>query len=216
VEEDGLKEAQALYDKARQGLEDTLHTTRVLAVRYAERGELEDAEAICKQVQGFEKVLGRGQLLLTLRVVCHLGTCYAKKGMLVEARVKYMEALEGYNEAIGPNDLEEYELEQRGPIYNCALLYYKEVLYEVNVLGSIYFKNSQLVDAKALYDQVLESYKGLPRPEQLNYVDEKKLVEAEAMYGEMLEAHACILENVEDLGILLSGDEETMTGYAEI
>jgi len=131
----------------------------------------------------------------------NLGLLYADQGRLAEAEAMYDRALQGYEEAFGPEHI--------------------SILDTVNNLGNLYANQGKLAEAEAMYDRALQGYiealgsKHISTLDTVNnlgnlYVNQGRLAEAKAMYDRALlgkeetlgPKHTSTLGTVKNLGIL--------------
>jgi len=85
-------------------------------------------------------VVGKG----TVWACYNLGRLYAHQGKLDEAEKMYMQALQGYEEALGPK--------------------HTSTLQTVNNLGNLYVDQGKLVEAEKMYIRALQGKEEALRP----------------------------------------------------
>ncbi|KAJ5160437.1 Disease resistance protein [Penicillium canariense] len=204
-----LKEAEAMFERAREGKEkvlgqehtSTLDTINNLGLIYTDQGRLKEAEAIYKRaLEGKEKAWGRDHTS-TLSTVHNLGNLYRNQGRLQEAEVTYERALKGYEKALGRE--------------------HTSTLDTVNNLGLLYVDQGRLQAAEAMYERALEGKEKVWGRDHIStlstvnnlgnlYKSQGRLQEAEAMYEQALEGkekvwgrdHISTLSTVNNLGSL--------------
>jgi tetratricopeptide (TPR) repeat protein len=109
-----------------------------------------------------------------------LGMLFFDQGQLAEAEATYIQALQGYEEALGPQ--------------------HTSTLQTVNNLGALYKNQGKLAEAEAMYIRALQGYEealGSKHTSTLQtvnnlgalYADQGKLAEAEAMYIRALQGY---------------------------
>ncbi|KAK2022493.1 hypothetical protein LX32DRAFT_677191 [Colletotrichum zoysiae] len=127
-----LKEAEAMYQRALQGLEkalgpehtSTLGTVNNLGLLYSDQGRLKEAGAMYERaLQGYEKALGP-EHTSTLNTVNNLGNLYKDQGRLKEAEAMYERALQGYEKTLGPETIRTY-IPTLNTLQNLGSLYEK-------------------------------------------------------------------------------------------
>jgi tetratricopeptide (TPR) repeat protein len=116
VDQNKLKKAEMMYERALQGKEEALGTTHTstldtvnkLGKLYMNQGRLKEAEAMyMRALQGKEEALGPKHTS-TLDTVNNLGKLYMNQGKLKEAEVMYTRVLQGYEEALGTDLVDSY------------------------------------------------------------------------------------------------------------
>jgi tetratricopeptide (TPR) repeat protein len=131
----------------------------------------------------------------------NLGILYKNQGKLAEAEKMYIRALQGKEEALGPD--------------------HPSTLDTVNSLGNLYMDQGKLAEAEKMYVQALQGKEealGPDHPSTLNtvnnlgllYAGQGKLAEAEKMYVRALQGkeealgpdHPSTLDTVNNLGLL--------------
>jgi tetratricopeptide (TPR) repeat protein len=131
----------------------------------------------------------------------NLGILYADQGKLAEAEKMYLRALQGYEEALGPD--------------------HTSTLNTVNNLGLLYADQGKLAEAEKMYLRALRGKEEALGPDHtstldtvnnlgLLYADQGKLAEAEKMYLRALQGceealgpdHTSTLDTVNNLGNL--------------
>ncbi|KAF2110980.1 hypothetical protein BDV96DRAFT_552710 [Lophiotrema nucula] len=165
-----LAEAEAMYSRALQGKEDTLglkHTSTLNTVNslgnlYADQGKLSEAEAMySRALQGREEALGLKHTSTldtealglkhtsTLGTFNNLGTLYVDQGKLAEAEAMYSRALQGYEEALGPELLPTYL-----PALNTMFSF-----------GDLLSRTGREDKAKTMFTQALAGYTAVQGPD---------------------------------------------------
>ncbi|KAI0107085.1 hypothetical protein GGR51DRAFT_517343 [Nemania sp. FL0031] len=168
---------------------------------YADRGKMEEAEAMyIRALRGYEKAWGP-EHTLTLSTVNNLGNLYSNQGKLEEAEAMYIRALRGKEKAWGPE--------------------HTSTLNTVNNLGAVYSDQGRLEEAEAMYIRALRGCKKAWGPEHIStldtvyrlgalYFNQGKLEEAEAILIRTLRGyekvvsheHILTLNTVNNLGAL--------------
>ncbi|KIN06814.1 hypothetical protein OIDMADRAFT_173997 [Oidiodendron maius Zn] len=130
-----------------------------------------------------------------------LGNLFTDQGKLAEAEKMYLQALQGKEEALGPDHL--------------------LILDTVNNLGNLYTGQGKLAEAEKMYLQALQGYKEAFGPDNIStlitvnnlgnlYTDQGKLAKAEKIYLQALQGkeealgpdHSSTLDIVNNLGNL--------------
>ncbi|PSN58929.1 TPR-like protein [Corynespora cassiicola Philippines] len=212
--EDRLKEAEAMYNRALQGYEETLgpkHTSTLdtvnnLGLLYTNQGRLDKAEAMYNRaLRGYEEALGPKHIS-TLDTVHNLGLLYTNQERLDEAETMYNRALQGYEEALGPK--------------------HTSTLLTVNNLGGLYRDQERLEEAETMLNRALQGREEALGPKHIStlqtvnnlgllYADQGQLDEAETMYNRALRGreealgpkHTSTLLTVNNLGSLYRDQE---------
>ncbi|KAN0071275.1 HET domain containing protein [Elaphomyces granulatus] len=163
-----LDEAEKMYRRALQGYEKALgpdHTSTLQAVNnlgnlYAKQGKLDEAEKMCQRaLQGFEKALGpdhTSTLLMalgpdhtsTLNTVDTFGLVYKSQGKLDEAEKMYRRALQGYEKALGLENVTRY----------------LPALETIWSLGDLFAAQGHLDQAKEMYSRARTGFQTLLGP----------------------------------------------------
>jgi tetratricopeptide (TPR) repeat protein len=142
-----------------------------------------------------------GEQKTVLNAVLLVGNLYAAQGKLGEAEKMYERALQGYEEALGPN--------------------HTSTLDTVNNLGALYAGQGKLAGAKKMYERALRGKEEALGPTHTStldtvnnlgilYADQGKLAGAEQMYERALRGkeealgptHTSTLDTVNNLGII--------------
>ncbi|KAF4882662.1 Nephrocystin-3 [Colletotrichum fructicola] len=210
-DQDRLKEAEGMFERALQGKEkalgpdhtSTLDTVNNLGLFYYNQGRLKDAEAMYERaLQGYKKALGPDHTS-TLDTVNNLGLLYSDQGRLKEAEGMYDRALQGKEKALGPD--------------------HTLTLDTVNNLGCLYSDQGRLKEAEGMFERALQGKEKALGPDHtstlntvnnlgLLYSDQGRLKEAEGMYDRALQGkekalgpdHTLTLDTVNNLGCLYS------------
>jgi Tfp pilus assembly protein PilF len=144
---------------------------------------------------------------ISLDAIGLLGMLYASQGKLAEAEQMYKRALQGYEEAPGPN--------------------HTSTLTTVNNLGILYVDQGKLAEAEQMYKRALQGKEEALGPNHTStlamvnnlgmlYADQGKLAEAEQMYKRALQGFEALgyetphrLENItaENIGDLYTKQE---------
>ncbi|KAN0075668.1 HET domain containing protein [Elaphomyces granulatus] len=165
-----LDEAEKMYQRALQGTEKALgpgHTSTLLTVNnlsnlYADQGKLDEAEKMYQRaLQGTEKALGPdhtstldtvgdlGRLYTsTLNTVDAFGLLYKSQGKLDKAEKMYQRALQGYEKALGPENVARY----------------RPALNTIRNLGDLFAAQGHLNEAKEMYSRARIGFQTLQGP----------------------------------------------------
>ena len=170
-----------------------------------ERRLLSHCNQLFKHIEGFSEIsCGQNDEDNSVLASYHnIGILYSNQGKLQEAEVMYQRALDGTENALGPD--------------------HTSTLDTVNNLGNLYRDQGKLQDAEATYQRALEGTEKALGPDHTStlstvynlgnlYRDQGKLQEAEAMYQRALEGtenalgpdHTSTLSTVYNLGSLYS------------
>ncbi|KAF4418763.1 Kinesin light chain [Colletotrichum fructicola] len=191
-DQDRLKEAEGMFERALQGKEkalgpdhtSTLDTVNNLGLLYSDQGRLKEAEGMYdRALQGKEKALGPDHTL-TLDTVNNLGCLYSDQGRLKEAEGMFERALQGKEKALGPD--------------------HTSTLNMVNNLGLLYSDQGRLKEAEGMFERALQGKEKALGPDHTStlntvnnlgilYKDQGRLKEAEAMYKRALQGYEKVL-----------------------
>ncbi|KAI1325812.1 hypothetical protein F5Y16DRAFT_422491 [Xylariaceae sp. FL0255] len=175
-----LKEAEKMYQRALRGFEKTLGPTHTLALDtvhnlgllYSDQENLKQAEEMYQwALRGYEKAL-RPNHMSTLGIIGSLGNLYSKQGKMKEAEEMYQRVLQGFEKALGPN--------------------HTSTLGTVGNLGILYSDQGKMKEAEKMYQRALQGFEKVLGPNHTStlsvvgnlghlYHDQGRLKQAEEM-----------------------------------